>query len=399
MSAAAARAGSATPAPRNGRGGGSADEEERCDLCGAELAGGPPPPAPPRGAADPLRLRALRRDALGRRALPADRQRLLWLEGFQLPEELWARLRIPIGLAFFMRSSSAERVVGALPEPGGRHRMRARARGLGGPLRGQPGPRVARRGRRGADRQPHSPSRTSTRSPRSTSATAWSGRSRRAGRGSPAATRSSASCPPSSRSCGSGPPSHEPSRRGTAGHRRRRRSSTRLAPPAPEHPAPSFAVRGARVPRTAVAPTLVFDLEVDDPSGRQVFTIALAVQIAIEPAQRRYDEETRERLTELLGEPGRIGVADADDALGAGGRPRPALSRARPPSRFRSSATTTSRSPRPTTSARSPTARCRWSSTSTAASTTRARTAASRSSRSPGRSRPTTGCRSRSGRR
>ena len=80
------------------------------------------------------------------------------------------------------------------------------------------------------------------------------------------------------------------------------------APPAPEHPAPSFAVRGARVPRHSVAPTLVFDLEVDDPSDRRVFTISLAVQIAIEPAQRRYDAETRERLIELLGEPGRIGA-------------------------------------------------------------------------------------------
>ena len=88
-----------------------------------------------------------------------------------------------------------------------------------------------------------------------------------------------------------------------AGGRRRRRCGR--APP--EQPHPSFAVRGARVPRLAVAPTLIFDLEVDEPSARQVFTIALAVQIAIEPAQRRYDEETRERLTELLGEPGRIG--------------------------------------------------------------------------------------------
>lgn len=71
---------------------------------------------------------------------------------------------------------------------------------------------------------------------------------------------------------------------------------------------PSFEVVGARVPKLAAAPTLAFDLEVEDRSERQVFTISLAVQIAIEPAQRRYDEETRERLTELLGEPGRIGA-------------------------------------------------------------------------------------------
>jgi hypothetical protein len=82
----------------------------------------------------------------------------------------------------------------------------------------------------------------------------------------------------------------------------------REAPPRPRDPHPSFAVRGARVSRLAAAPTLIFDLDVGEPSERQIFTIALAVQIAIEPAQRRYDDETRERLTELLGEPGRVGA-------------------------------------------------------------------------------------------
>ena len=31
--------------------------------------------------------------------------RTLWLEDFELPDELWAALRIPIGLAFVMRSA------------------------------------------------------------------------------------------------------------------------------------------------------------------------------------------------------------------------------------------------------------------------------------------------------
>lgn len=78
--------------------------------------------------------------------------------------------------------------------------------------------------------------------------------------------------------------------------------------PAPRDPRPSFTVRGARTSRLAAAPTLIFDLDVGDPSERQVFTIALAVQIAIEPAQRRYDPETRERLVELLGDPGKVGA-------------------------------------------------------------------------------------------
>jgi hypothetical protein len=72
-------------------------------------------------------------------------------------------------------------------------------------------------------------------------------------------------------------------------------------------PRPTFEVLGARVPRFAIAPNLIFDVELNDPSGFEIFTISLSVQIAIEPAQRRYDEATRERLTELLGEPGRVG--------------------------------------------------------------------------------------------
>lgn len=78
--------------------------------------------------------------------------------------------------------------------------------------------------------------------------------------------------------------------------------------PRPRDPQPHFVVRGARVSPLAAAPTLVFDLDVTDHSEREIFTIALAVQIAIEPAQRAYDDETRERLTELLGEAGRVGA-------------------------------------------------------------------------------------------
>jgi Family of unknown function (DUF6084) len=76
----------------------------------------------------------------------------------------------------------------------------------------------------------------------------------------------------------------------------------------PRDPRPSFAVSGAHSSRLAAAPTLVFDLDVTEPSRRQIFTIALAVQIAIEPAQRRYDPETRTRLVELLGDPRRVGA-------------------------------------------------------------------------------------------
>jgi hypothetical protein len=45
--------------------------------------------------------------------------RTLWLEDFQLPEELWAQFRIPIGLAFFMHSSVTDCVVAMYPSPAG----------------------------------------------------------------------------------------------------------------------------------------------------------------------------------------------------------------------------------------------------------------------------------------
>jgi Family of unknown function (DUF5947) len=45
--------------------------------------------------------------------------RTLWLEGFELPDELWADFRIPIGLAFFMRSTVTECVVALYPSPAG----------------------------------------------------------------------------------------------------------------------------------------------------------------------------------------------------------------------------------------------------------------------------------------
>lgn len=102
-----------------GNGPAPAAETERCDLCGAELA------------EDHRHLLHLdeRRILCACEPCVAMRSgdgpyrptgaRLLWLEDFDLPEELWASLRIPIGLAFFMRSSSAERVVGMYPSPAG----------------------------------------------------------------------------------------------------------------------------------------------------------------------------------------------------------------------------------------------------------------------------------------
>ena len=50
-------------------------------------------------------------------------------------------------------------------------------------------------------------------------------------------------------------------------------------------PEPEFAVLGARPVRYAAAPMLSLDLQVSEPSGRQVYMIALHVQVMIEPAR------------------------------------------------------------------------------------------------------------------
>jgi Family of unknown function (DUF6084) len=73
-------------------------------------------------------------------------------------------------------------------------------------------------------------------------------------------------------------------------------------------PDPEFAVLGARTVRYAAAPMLALDLQVSEPSGRQVYMIALSIQLMIEPARRRYDDATRERLVELFGAPERWAV-------------------------------------------------------------------------------------------
>jgi hypothetical protein len=45
--------------------------------------------------------------------------RTLRLEGFDLPDELWAAFQIPIGLAFFFLSDAAQGVVALYPSPAG----------------------------------------------------------------------------------------------------------------------------------------------------------------------------------------------------------------------------------------------------------------------------------------
>ena len=75
-----------------------------------------------------------------------------------------------------------------------------------------------------------------------------------------------------------------------------------------DRPLLGFEVRNVTPIAHAAAPTLRFELAIDEGTEREIFTIALSVSIEIEPAQRRYDPETRERLVELLGDPQKIGA-------------------------------------------------------------------------------------------
>ena len=92
---------------------------ERCDLCGAEV------PAEHRHL-----LQLEERQILcacescfalrsGDAELRPAGHRTLALDGFQLPDELWAELRIPIGLAFLFRSSATGGVAAFYPSPAG----------------------------------------------------------------------------------------------------------------------------------------------------------------------------------------------------------------------------------------------------------------------------------------
>jgi hypothetical protein len=68
-------------------------------------------------------------------------------------------------------------------------------------------------------------------------------------------------------------------------------------------PEPEFAVTGAAHVAFAATPTMLFSATATDPSGHEIQSIALTVQVMIDPARRGYDPDTRARLAELFGPP------------------------------------------------------------------------------------------------
>jgi hypothetical protein len=76
---------------------------------------------------------------------------------------------------------------------------------------------------------------------------------------------------------------------------------------APVLPAPvlDLEVVGAAAALNVAAPTLHFTLRAGEPTGREVYMVALSTLIHIDPGIRSHDDETRELLVDLFGEPGR----------------------------------------------------------------------------------------------
>jgi hypothetical protein len=80
-----------------------------------------------------------------------------------------------------------------------------------------------------------------------------------------------------------------------------------LSRPSPV-PVVDFEVVDALHERHSATPTMIFVCRVSEGSGASIYTIALTCQVNLDPARRRYDDDTRARLVELFGEPQRWGA-------------------------------------------------------------------------------------------
>jgi hypothetical protein len=68
-----------------------------------------------------------------------------------------------------------------------------------------------------------------------------------------------------------------------------------------------FRCMGARAATWAAAPTLLFDLQIIEETGRRIYAIGLHCQIRLDPIRRRYSSEEESALLELFGDPARWG--------------------------------------------------------------------------------------------
>ena len=107
------------PATGPTNGAAPAPGEERCDLCHNPI------PADHRHLLD-LEERSILcvcESCLALRGGDREQRRtgtrVVWLDDFELPDELWASFSVPIGLAFFLHSSATGGVVSLYPSPAG----------------------------------------------------------------------------------------------------------------------------------------------------------------------------------------------------------------------------------------------------------------------------------------
>jgi len=83
-----------------------------------------------------------------------------------------------------------------------------------------------------------------------------------------------------------------------------RLEEARLAPA----PVLDLEVLGASAAPNVATPILRFTLRADEPTGRDVYMVALSALIHIDPGLRGHDDGTRALLVDLFGEPGRWGA-------------------------------------------------------------------------------------------
>ena len=388
-----ARPGSAAGRTNGAPGNGGGPASETCDLCGNEI----PPDHRHVLQLTERRILCVCESCLALRSgdpeLRPSGTRVVWLDDFELSDELWARFQIPIGLAFFLRDSAAGRVVALYPSPAGATESeldldaweRARSR--------QSSARRPRGGRRGADRQPDG--RAAAARNRADRRVLPAGRHdqgelggnlgrRRAGGGDRGLLRRAAG---EERELGERPAGKRP------GHVRRGAGRRGAAGPADARVRGRWACEPVE---RAAAPTLRFRVRATTfgPAGLHDRAIGAdhdrARQAHLRPRDARAAGGAVRRARA-------VGDHDHELSLDPGRRARARASPAARSSTSRSPAPTTSRSPRPSTSTGSRTATCRFASTSTGRSSTRASTGPCSCCRSRGTARFAIRCRSRPG--
>ena len=280
--------------------------------------------------------------------------RTLWLDDFELPDELWAQLQIPIGLTFVLRSSMTGTVVALYPSPAGATESELDLFAWAAMCDANP---VLERLESDAE-------------------ALVVNRLARA-----AAVRDRADRPVL--------PARRPDQVALGGHLRRdgdrvrgRRVLRRAARaraggcvvtldvdrprPVPKARAadPVFTVLGVEPVEHALAPTLRFQLHVSDPEGRAIYAIALQTQIQVDPARRVLRRRDARAPGRAVRRARALGRDDAQLQLGARRLRSCRASPARRRSSSRCRAPTTSSSRRASTSTRCATASCRCRSTS-----------------------------------